>query len=407
MIKLIKEISKDIVFVTGAKNSAIYNFLTGKVYSLNDEGTQIIKKVIFSPRELTAREREYTEYVKELVRIKTFENTDFPFTKTTRKQINFAWLEVTQKCNNRCIHCYEGQEHNEVKNALSFEQWIDILNQLNALGCSNIQFIGGEPTLYSNLDELIKYAKKAGFKKISIFSNLNALSDRLIQTLAACDVVVRFSVYGMTAETHDKITQVPHSFEKLISNVKKLQKTRVKLQSNVVIMKENEHERDEIKKFLNEMGIEHIKFDEIRKVYGGCQNKHLVQKPLELRSKPSFKTSRNNFEKAAYRNTCWYGKFVISTDGNVFPCEFERNTIYGNLHENTVEEILNSSVLDEFWNLDFSKILYCKDCEFRFACQDCRPIAIAENGNLYESNPKCLYNPYSGKWDRVLYISSL
>jgi predicted nucleotidyltransferase len=48
--------------------------------------------------------------------------------------------------------------------------------------------------------------------------------------------------------------------------------------------------------------------------------------------------------------------------------------------------------------IDFSKINTCKDCEFRFACKDCRPLAFAENANISEKTPRCTYNPYEGKW---------
>ena len=116
-------------------------------------------------------------------------------------------------------------------------------------------------------------------------------------------------------------------------------------------------------------------------------------------NKPYFKANLNWFSNAYYNNTCWYGKCVISTDGNVYPCEFENNIIYGNIRQQSIIDIIRDCKIDKYWYLDFTKIEYCKDCEFRFACRDCRPLAYAQKGNILEKNPRCKYNPYLGIWE--------
>ena len=116
-------------------------------------------------------------------------------------------------------------------------------------------------------------------------------------------------------------------------------------------------------------------------------------------NKPNFKTNRISFNKANYQNTCWYGKCVISTNGDVYPCEFERNILYGNIRENSINNIIQSNIVKKCWYFSFDKVRFCKDCEFRFACKDCRPLAYAEKGNLTQKNPRCKYNPYTGIWN--------
>ena len=142
-----------------------------------------------------------------------------------------------------------------------------------------------------------------------------------------------------------------------------------------------------------------IKCDEIRKVYGGCQDKHLVLASRLTRTSPNFSCSRAYFEAAYYHNTCWYGKCVISTDGTVYPCEFEHTLVYGNVRETSLTNIIQGGGIDKYWYFDFSKVDTCKDCEFRFACKDCRPLAFAVNGNLAQKAERCTYNPYDGKWN--------
>ena len=62
------EIAKNIIFVEGAVNAAIYNLNTGDVYSLNSEGKQIVKKLIENEK-ITSNEQVY---LKTLEKIRIF-----------------------------------------------------------------------------------------------------------------------------------------------------------------------------------------------------------------------------------------------------------------------------------------------------------------------------------------------
>ena len=73
------------------------------------------------------------------------------------KELNFVWLELTEACNLRCVHCYDGDEHmDNSSEKLTFEQWKDILSQLKKLDCKKVEFIGGEPPVYPHFFDLLK-----------------------------------------------------------------------------------------------------------------------------------------------------------------------------------------------------------------------------------------------------------
>lgn len=122
-MKTVYEINKSIVYVKGALRGAIYNFNDGKVYSINEDGCTIIENYIAN-NELNA---SYLIELKKLSLIdESFKPTEYIFPKL-RQELNFVWLELTEACNLKCIHCYDGDEHkiNNTDN-LSFEQWKDI-----------------------------------------------------------------------------------------------------------------------------------------------------------------------------------------------------------------------------------------------------------------------------------------
>ena len=168
--------------------------------------------------------------------------------------------------------------------------------------------------------------------------------------------------------------------------------------ANIVLMNENEDDKSEILRLLKAHDVDEIHIDEIRKVYGGTQNVHLPKKPTIIYRKPNFRADESVFNRNNSVNSCWHGKMTISTDGTVFPCEFERNITLGNIRSQSLETILKSEQVRKYWYLSFDKIKQCKLCEYRFACKDCRPISYAENGCFLDKNPRCCYNPATGAW---------
>jgi len=53
----------------------------------------------------------------------------------------------------------------------------------------------------------------------------------------------------------------------------------------------------------------------------------------------------------------------------------------------------------EFIRLSKDHIEVCKDCEYRYACFDCR-VKTNDAENLYAKSSDCFYNPYTGIWEQ-------
>lgn len=397
------EINKHIVFVKGAKNAAIYNFNNGHVYSINNVGAKLIDQ--FISKETDALLDIENNYLHSLLELGILSNNFFPqkyFPQTPSMQLNFAWIELTAACNLRCVHCYEGDCHNKLVNEFSLTQWLSILNQLSDNGCKSIQFTGGEAALFPFLYSMIDYASTLSFSTITLFTNATLLDDKLIDLLANRAINVRFSLYGSTPQTHDEITQVQGSFEKTIGNIKKLISKGVKVTPAVVLMRQNENDLNSIKILLSSLGLSFSSYDVIRHVFGGTQSKFSpTNKEIILgvhRKEPFFTITKEKFDRAYAGNTCWNGKLAITSSGTVLPCVFARNIEIGDLNKQTVSEILSSDALKTIWGFDYSCVSICKDCEFRFACKDCRPLGMSIDGNISEKNPRCCYDPYAGIW---------
>lgn len=394
---MIKEIDGSAAYVTGALRSALYDFETGKVYSINPEGTRILSDFLAGGR-VTAEGAAFLEQIRGAAGLALERVSDYEFPPLPAK-LDLAWLELTQRCNFRCVHCYQGACHEEETAPLSVDEWKEVILQCAAADCRQLQLIGGEPGLCPFLPELIRFARGAGIRKLFLFSNLFFMPEDLLAAVTDCGVQVNFSIYGSRAEVHDRITQVPGSFDRLVSRVTRLRDLRVPLRANIVLMRENEGELEPTKAYLRELGVTSFHYDEIRKVYGGAQSPHMPANPVLKLKRPNFRTDRAAFERNRYANSCWHGRLSVSTDGTVYPCEFERNIVYGNVRQASLPDILAGEAVRRYWYLSFDHITLCRDCEYRFACRDCRPMAYAERGRMTDQNPRCCYDPASGRWD--------
>ena len=230
MISVIEKIGDNAAYVTGAVRSAIYCFDTGKVYSLNEHATSILTKYFQHSSPLIQSDKDFIEQVERTIERKLDKHCSYSF-PTVENELKFVWLELTQRCNFKCLHCYQGETHKINENEMSIEEWKDIISQCAELKCDYIQFIGGEPCLYAGLPELIYFARRLGIKSIALFTNLSCITPEIISAIIDNDILVNFSIYGASAEFHDTITQIHGSFEILKEKIKILRKFDIKMRA--------------------------------------------------------------------------------------------------------------------------------------------------------------------------------
>jgi SPASM domain peptide maturase of grasp-with-spasm system len=108
-------------------------------------------------------------------------------------------------------------------------------------------------------------------------------------------------------------------------------------------------------------------------------------------------TTRLFFENKFY-NGCLNRKVSIDEEGLIKNCP-SMNKSFGNHKYISLIDAVNDKIFKEMWYLNKDKIKICQECEFRYACTDCR--AYLEDPNDILSKPlKCGYNPYKGTWDK-------
>src|SRR5579864_6380253 len=118
--------------------------------------------------------------------------------------VNFLWLELTNRCNLKCSHCYSGSGPDAgSEDCLLQDDYECLIADAAQIGCRQIQFIGGEPTLNRALPHLIAAAQGKGYEFVEVFTNLTRLDNDLLECFKEYGVHVATSVYAPADEIHD------------------------------------------------------------------------------------------------------------------------------------------------------------------------------------------------------------
>ena len=117
-------------------------------------------------------------------------------------------IELTERCNNNCIHCCINLPEDDVAardREMSTDFAKDVITQAADLGCLTVRFTGGEPLLREDLAELYEFTRRLGMQVI-LFTNGRLITPELAALLARIPPgrVVEVSVYGMRPESYDR-----------------------------------------------------------------------------------------------------------------------------------------------------------------------------------------------------------
>lgn len=403
---------KDCYLIMGAKRGAIYDLQTNKVYSINRLAADLLMKQQYNTFSNLVNLKHHDDLMcrKFFDRLTAMGIGGFYFddpgesrkeeVSTRPSKLNFLWLEITSACNNSCIHCYASSGRKPDSGTINKDRWLSLISEARQAGATALQLIGGEPLMVSFWRELINKASQEEYQSIEIFTNATLIDDDCISYFKDHGVHVATTIYAGSAPVHDRMTKHKGSFEKTVSAVEKLLAAKVPVRIASIITKINEHEVANIQQLCTKLGVRHRDPDVVRPTGRGDNRDLLPEYYHKQPITPPFYTSRRGFAYALKYNSCLAGKIAITPSGDVIPCIFDRDHLCGNVSKTPLKEILGSKLLQEIWEANKDKIEKCRDCEYRYACRDCRPLAQGQAlDKAWNSCPQwCLYNPYTGEW---------
>ena len=127
-----------------------------------------------------------------------------------------ATLSLIRACNNACVFCSQDGLLPLPPLELASE-----LSRLRAAGATELTLLGGEPTLQSDLPEVIRAARAHGFERVGLQTNGRRLAEpALTAALAEAGLTdVHVTVLGGEAPVHDYHAGVEGSFRALVAGL--------------------------------------------------------------------------------------------------------------------------------------------------------------------------------------------
>jgi len=159
-------------------------------------------------------------------------------------------MELTERCNNNCIHCYINLRADDLtarERELSTEEIKGILREAASLGCLRVRLTGGEPLLRDDFEELYLFSRKLGLK-VLLFTNATLITPHLAELFASIPPLekIETSFYGLKKESYEAVTRTPGSFEAAWRGIHLLLERKVPLIVKSALLPPN---KDEVEKF--------------------------------------------------------------------------------------------------------------------------------------------------------------
>jgi radical SAM protein with 4Fe4S-binding SPASM domain len=320
-------------------------------------------------------------------------------------------LELTLRCNIRCLHCYnfdrdlpkaqrtacgdgEASAASE-RPELSLDEILALVGDLRDAGCLFLTLTGGEVLSYPGLWAVLDRARDLNLA-VQLLTNGTMLRPGVAARLHGYRNLlgVSVSLYGATAAVHDGITQVQGSWRRTWEGADRLRGLGIAVRLKHIVMRQNAHEVEAMRAQAEARGypylvdltitarhdgtagslVTRVDDDQLRALYAGPLRDFLPSRPRRV-SEESFPCN------------CARGNCAISARGDVYPCVSVPWTA-GNVRDRRFADIWRySPVFQRIRGLRIADYEACAPCPDKPFCSRDRGAAYTASGSYTGTDP--------------------
>ena len=282
-------------------------------------------------------------------------------------------IEPTNHCNLKCPECPSGLGSlTRPLGLLNPDDFKKLIDDISSTGFYVQLFFQGEPFINKNLAGMINYARKKNMY-VSISTNGHFINEGNVDSVLknAPDKLI-YSIDGLDEESYQNyriggtFEQADAGLRALLNKKKELNQKHPYVELQFIVMKQNEHQLDEVLKYGKDVGVDKVVFKTMQ--ISSYEN--------ALKFLPSNKKYRRyiidngSFRiKGKIKNHCFalWRTSVITWDGKVVPCCFDKDAEYelGLTNGKSFKDVWHS---DEYNNFrarilgDRQSISMCTNC---------------------------------------------
>lgn len=330
-----------------------------------------------------------------------------PFGSHVRKLPVLAEIAVTYRCQNRCTFCYaSAPERGPAVDEMTSAQIRKILDAIvTDARVPTVSFTGGEPTLRSDLPQLIAYARSLGMRTNLITNGIRCGADGYAGLLAEAGLAsAQISLESSKPEIHDSIVGRKGAWLQTVQGIRNLRAAGIHVHTNSTINRQNRDHLTELVDLIADIGLPYLSMnmvirtgDAVGTMEIGYDEIGNLVLPLKQRAEehgmrfvwysPVPLCLFNPVAHGLGSQSCSAadGLLSIAPDGDVLPCSsFERGV--GNLLSEPFEAIWNRRAA-LYWRRKQFLPPGCKHCDKADLCCGACPLYWDERGSFAEILP--------------------
>ena len=320
-------------------------------------------------------------------------------------------LELSPRCNQNCRYCYNVWKLRPELAAREIDtrEWYELIAKLQGeIGCRLVTFSGGEPLMRADFRDILAFCHQRGLESILITNGGLLDADTLSYCLDHGVGMFELTLLGADAETHDRLTRTPGSWERALAAMARLYRADASWCGVFVATRENISQIRRTLEMVVALGATAVMFNRFNP--GGEGARHLDLMPsveqvrdalavvdelaaaYDLFATASIPIMPCLLDTSPYRHVgfgfCAAGRdnayYAIGPDGRVRPCNHSA-TVLGDLRTQTLTEILTGPALTAF---TAAAPDVCRPCPGLATCRaGCRAAAEVCFGSLSEPEP--------------------
>jgi radical SAM protein with 4Fe4S-binding SPASM domain len=265
-------------------------------------------------------------------------------------------IEPTNHCNLQCPECPSGLGSlTRPLGLLKLDDFKKLVDEIKDTAFYVQLFFQGEPYINKNLPGMIKYAQSKNIY-IAISTNGHFVNEGNADIVLdnAPDKLI-FSVDGLDEESYQKyrvggtFEQADKGLRSLIRRKKERGLKKPFVEFQFIVMKQNEHQMDDVKRYCREVGADKLVF----KTMQISSYKNAVKFLPSNKKYRRYTLEDNSFKiKNKISNHCFalWRTSVITWDGKVVPCCFDKDALneIGIVNGRAFEDVWKSETYSDF-----------------------------------------------------------
>lgn len=245
-------------------------------------------------------------------------------TPSPKPSLRYLELQITNKCNLRCKHCYIGDSKPQELRPSRIKAVLEEFEEMQGL---RVLITGGEPIMHSRFDEINDFLPDLFVRKV-LFTNGTLLTKNMLKKLKIHEIQV--SIDGMK-ESHDALRGAG-TWDAAISALRSSQDAGFDVSVSTMVTSANLKDFDAMDEYFRSIGVREWSVDVPCRTGRMALHQNFSVAP-EIGGKYLGYGFGGGMHAAEHGYACGLHLMAVLPDGNAAKCTFYQDKPVGNIAE--------------------------------------------------------------------------